>query len=102
MKNIEENAPDDVFRVLVANKCDLHGRLVVSTEHGKRLAAEFHVDYFETSAQSNSNEAISQMFCFIAEKLLERKQSTSTLPAIKLDQLNDSTQSIYQKLTGCC
>ena len=103
MKTIEENAPDDVFRVLVANKCDLHDRLVVSNEHGKRLANQYHVDYFETSAKSDPQEKISRLFYYIAEKLIERRQSTASLPPdTKIEKMYDPSHVMYDKLTNCC
>ena len=40
MKTIDENAPDDVLRILVGNKSDLHDCLIISTQDGKKLADE--------------------------------------------------------------
>lgn len=104
MRNIDDNAPEDVLRLLVANKCDLHDRIVISTEHGKQLAGEFLVDYFETSAKSDSAERLSRMFNLIAEKLLDRRTppTTATSSAVKLEQVNEEPNALYQKLTGCC
>ncbi|CAF1466495.1 unnamed protein product [Adineta ricciae] len=103
MKTIEENAPGDVFRVLVANKCDLHDCLVVSNEHGRRLANQYHVDYFETSVKSDSQEKISRLFYYIAEKVVERRQLTPLLPPDpEPKKLNDPSHTIYDKLTYCC
>ena len=103
MKTIDGNAPNDVFRVLVANKCDLHDSLVVSNEHGRRLANQYHVDYFETSVKSDPQEKISQLFYYIAEKLVERGQSTASLPLdTKTEKLYDPSHATYDKLAYCC
>jgi GTPase SAR1 family protein len=97
MKTIDENAPDDVVRILVGNKSDLHHRLVISTQDGKRLADKYNVDFFETSAKSETSTTISQMFELLTEKLLDLKQSKSksTTETINLNN-NQST------FAGCC
>ena len=111
MRNIDENAPDDVIRILVGNKSDLHDRLVVSTHEGKLLADKFRVDFFETSAKSDTSPTVSKMFYFLTEKLLDLKQEAalreqqSSSPHqtgnITLTNQNQS-ETTYGKLLGCC
>jgi GTPase SAR1 family protein len=98
MKNIDENAPDNVIRILVGNKSDLHHRLVISTQEGKKLAEKFHVDFFETSAKSDTSQNVSKMFYFLTEKLLEQQQPIAEQPTININQSN----STYGTLTSCC
>jgi GTPase SAR1 family protein len=110
MRNIDENAPDDVVRILVGNKSDLLERLVVSTHEGKLLADKFRVDFFETSAKSDTSPTVSKMFYFLTEKLLDQKQEA----ALREQQLstphstgnisltNNQSESTYGKLLGCC
>ena len=111
MRNIDENAPDDVVRILVGNKSDLHDRLVVSTHEGKLLADKFRVDFFETSAKSDTSPTVSKMFYFLTEKLLDHKQEA----ALREQQSNRAAQPSdgihltdrrnnfnYGKLLGCC
>jgi GTPase SAR1 family protein len=103
MRNIDENAPDDVLRVLVGNKSDLHHRLVISTQEGKRLADKFRVDFFETSAKSDTNLSVSKMFYFITEKLLDQNQSKSDHSTVDIDRPNNPSESTYGGLiSGCC
>ena len=114
MRNIDENAPDDVIRILVGNKSDLHDRLVVSTQEGKLLAEKFRVDFFETSAKSDTSPTVSKMFFFLTEKLLDQKQDgqqTSTNNGQQHQQQSRSTaiqlgqqqaETAYNKLIGCC
>jgi GTPase SAR1 family protein len=111
MRNIDENAPDDVVRILVGNKSDLHDRLVVSTHEGKLLADKFRVDFFETSAKSDTSPTVSKMFFFLTEKLLDQKQeaalreqqsSSSTHDRGNISLTNNPTESTYGKLLGCC
>lgn len=110
MRNIDENAPDDVIRILVGNKSDLHDRLVVSTHEGKLLADKFRVDFFETSAKSDTSPTVSKMFHFLTEKLLDQKQEvalreqqvSSNHPTGNISLSNNPSESTYGKLLGCC
>jgi Ras-related protein Rab-8A len=111
MRNIDENAPDDVIRILVGNKSDLHDRLVVSTHEGKLLADKFRVDFFETSAKSDQSQAVSKMFYFLTEKLLDLKQeaalreqqsSSTTNQTGNISLTHNQLDTTYGKLLGCC
>lgn len=107
MRNIDENAPDDVVRILVGNKSDLQDRLVISTHEGKLLADKFRVDFFETSAKSDTSPTVSKMFFFLTEKLLDLKQESASrerdTPAPGTVNLsNYPADSAYGKLIGCC
>lgn len=110
MRNIDENAPDDVIRILVGNKSDLHDRLIISTHEGKLLADKYRVDFFETSAKSDTSPTVSKMFFFLTEKLLELKQeaalreqqlSNTNTNSIQLTNAN-TIESPYGKLFACC
>jgi GTPase SAR1 family protein len=112
MRNIDENAPDDVVRILVGNKSDLHDRLVVSTHEGKLLADKFRVDFFETSAKSDTSPTVSKMFYFLTEKLLDqkediaRREQQSTSAQNQAGNINlahhNLADSSYGRLIGCC
>lgn len=112
MRNIDENAPDDVVRILVGNKTDLHDRLVVSTQEGKLLADKFRVDFFETSAKSDTSPAVSKMFYFLTEKLLDQKHEAALReqppttrgqqPSEGIHLADHSGALNYGKLLGCC
>ena len=54
IKQIEANAQGNVKRVLVGNKCDKPDR-VVTEEEGKKLADDYSMSFFETSAKTNKN-----------------------------------------------
>jgi GTPase SAR1 family protein len=97
MRNIEENAPDDVLRILVGNKSDLHHRLIISTQDGQRLADKYNVDYYETSAKSETSRTIPEMFNSITEKLLDLKQIKSKQTTDMID-LNGN----QSKFSSCC
>jgi len=102
MKQIDVEAPDDVIRILVGNKSDLHHRIVISTQDGKKLADQYHVDFFETSAKSDTSQNVSKMFYFLTEKLVELKQPISKQPTGSIDLSNNQSNSMYERLTSCC
>jgi len=102
MKCIDENAPDNVLRILVGNKSDLHHRLVVSSHDGMKLADKYHADFYETSAKSETSSLVSEMFCRIAEKLYD---STSVQPQSSKEKIDlgiNLDNSMYERVTGCC
>ncbi|CAF0800954.1 unnamed protein product [Adineta steineri] len=73
MKTIAEEAPEDILKVLVANKSDLHRLLVVSTQEGQDLAKQYGIHFFETSAKLDINN-VAEIFDYIAHELFERKK----------------------------
>lgn len=68
--NIEQHAARNVSKILIGNKCDIEKNRVVSTDEGKELAAEYGVEFFETSAKSDVN--VSAAFHSIAKEITER------------------------------
>ena len=69
MKQIDQNAAENVNRVLIGNKCDLDERKV-SYEQGKALADEYGIKFFETSAKLNTH--VDSSFLSIAKDIVER------------------------------
>lgn len=43
------------MQILVGNKCDMSDRRAVSYARGKALADEYKLQFFETSAKTNTN-----------------------------------------------
>jgi Ras-related protein Rab-8A len=71
---------------------------VVSTEEGQKLASEFQVPFFETSALSGLN--ISECFNTIAKQIHEKlltQQQESNINGLKLNPEKPKEQS-----GGCC
>uniref|UniRef100_A0A673C1V4 Ras-related protein Rab-15 n=1 Tax=Sphaeramia orbicularis TaxID=375764 RepID=A0A673C1V4_9TELE len=67
--DVDEFAPTEVNRILVGNKTDEELSRQVSKEQGSKLAKSYGMDFFETSASSDSN--ITESFTRITELVLE-------------------------------
>ena len=74
MKLIEQNAEDGVCKILVGNKCDLENR-VVQKEEGEKIAQDFGMKFFETSAKSDIN--VEEAFNCLVTMILEKNQKNS-------------------------
>eukprot|EP00301_Raphidiophrys_heterophryoidea_P013653 c21123_g1_i1.p1 GENE.c21123_g1_i1~~c21123_g1_i1.p1 ORF type:complete len:236 (-),score=60.07 c21123_g1_i1:300-926(-) len=70
MQNIQENASTDVLKVLIGNKCDLIDQRVISTEQGQRLANEYKIPFFETSAKTSEN--VEEAFTSVARDIMKQ------------------------------
>ena len=70
IKQIEANAQTSVKKVLVGNKCDKPDR-VVTEEEGKKLAEEYNIGFFETSAKTNKN--VHNVFNYLVKEMIMEK-----------------------------
>ena len=55
IEQIKEEAPENIIIYLVGNKTDNINNRVITNEEGKKLADEYGLKYFETSAKTNEN-----------------------------------------------
>lgn len=96
IKQIEANAQTGVCKVLVGNKCDKPDRKV-SEEEGKKLAADFNMSFFETSAKTNQN--VNEVFEFLTREILKNTDgSTPTSPG-GVGLVNSANK---EKKKSCC
>jgi small GTP-binding protein len=70
MRNIDENAKEDVIKFIVGNKCDMADEREVAMEAGMKVANQYGVRFIETSAKTNRN--ISEVFIEVATLILEQ------------------------------
>ncbi|CAH8499684.1 unnamed protein product [Heterobilharzia americana] len=79
--NIHSLASNDVEKLVVANKCDVADRRVVSYEEGLQKAGQFGIRFLETSAKTGENvsKAFEELTLAILRKTPARGQETSTV-----------------------
>mmetsp|Transcript_42709 Transcript_42709/g.58062 ORF Transcript_42709/g.58062 Transcript_42709/m.58062 type:complete len:203 (+) Transcript_42709:29-637(+) len=70
VRNIEGNAPQTVNKILVGNKCDMESERQVPRADGEKLASEYGIKFYETSARSNTN--VSEAFLTLATDVVAR------------------------------
>ncbi|KAJ7427532.1 Ras-related protein Rab-10 [Willisornis vidua] len=70
MEDIHEKAGDEVDVILLGNKCDKESERVVPKQKGEKLAWEYGIPFFETSAKDNVN--IEHAFSILTKEILEK------------------------------
>ncbi|RHY25630.1 hypothetical protein DYB32_008195 [Aphanomyces invadans] len=104
MRQIQQHASPNVNKILVANKCDVDpSDRAVSKEQGEALAAEYGVQFFETSAKSNLqvDEAFRSIAVDVQKRLAESdsdRLDVASQSRVKLDE--QATRSASSD--GCC
>ena len=83
MKLIEQNAEDGVCKILVGNKCDLENR-AIKKEEGEKIAQDFGMKFFETSAKSDIN--VDEAFNYLVTIILEKAQKNISNSNIVLEK----------------
>lgn len=73
IRKTEELASPDVTKMLVANKCDLEKRRLVTKERGELLARNLELPYKEISALSNLN--VEDAFSLILQRVFKQAVS---------------------------
>jgi hypothetical protein len=53
LQSIKENTHDEIFQILVGNKCDMSAERTVDTSEGKQLANQYNIPFLEVSAKEN-------------------------------------------------
>jgi len=71
IQDVGTYAEQSVNIVLIGNKCDLSERRSISTEDGARLAKEYGIAFFETSAKQDINvqEAFGHLVKLVSDRL---------------------------------
>ncbi|CAB1339827.1 unnamed protein product [Coregonus sp. 'balchen'] len=85
--DVDEYAPNNIQKILIGNKSDGEEKRLVATEQGNKLAKDYGMDFFETSAFTNYN--ITESFTRLAEQVLAaNKKDLDLLRASVTDELN--------------
>ncbi|KAK8894612.1 hypothetical protein M9Y10_023049 [Tritrichomonas musculus] len=98
MDSIHESAAENVDVVLIGNKNDIPpDKRAVSSEEGNKLAEEYNIPYFETSAKTG--EGISEAFDALIRIVMSRKVSEppEKTKHIKIDHVDEP-----KKKSSCC
>jgi len=75
LRQIKQHANENVCKILVANKCDISDRTITFSE-GKALADKYNMQFFETSAKTDTN--ITPVFGAIAKEIKDRILTNDT------------------------
>ena len=94
IKQIEANAQTSVKKVLVGNKCDKPDR-VVTEEEGKKLADDYNMSFFETSAKTNQN--VTEVFTYLTKEILSSNADKQEGGGRRLDNIDTKDTK-----KGCC
>ncbi|KAH3758881.1 Ras family [Pelomyxa schiedti] len=70
LEQISQYAPEDVSKVLVANKTDLSDKRVVHTSLAKQFADDLDIPFIETSAKNNLN--VDDVFMQLTRSIKDR------------------------------
>nr|XP_061826341.1 ras-related protein Rab-8B-like isoform X2 [Nerophis lumbriciformis] len=76
IRNIEEHASSDVEKMVLGNKCDMADRRQVSKDRGEKLAIDYGVKFFETSAKTSLN--VEEAFYSMGRDILHNLSSKTT------------------------
>jgi len=68
IQSIEQNAEDNVQKILIGNKCDMVKDRDVSFDEGQKMADEYRIKFFETSARTDTN--VRDIFLSISSDIL--------------------------------
>ena len=70
IQDVGTYAEQSVNIVLIGNKCDLSDRRAISSEDGSRLAKEYNILFFETSAKQDVN--VQEAFGALVKQVSDR------------------------------
>ena len=91
LKKIKENTQQNAIEVLVGNKCDMPNR-VVTEEEGKKLAENYGVSFFESSAKIGLN--VNEIFNHITKQIINKLEILEKFP-IKKESIKKEPKSFF-------
>lgn len=104
VRNIQDNAPQTVNKMLIGNKSDLTQKREVTTQQGEQLAREYGMKFLETSARTNMN--VQEAFVTLATDVVDRLVAGgigADLPPTEMGRIQvNRDSSSGGRLMGCC
>ena len=101
MRQIDQNAAENVNRILIGNKSDVssHERQV-TFEQGQNLADNYGIKFFETSAKENHNvdKAFYSIACDIVDRLKLNPEHYGSEGGVSLDRNKKGSEAAK----SCC
>ena len=91
LKEIKENAPEDISLIIAGNKYDLSERKVTE-EEGKKIAEEYNTYFIEISAKTGHN--IYQVFDILIKDIFDNINKSSI--KIKNDSIIDKVSKCFK------
>ncbi|CAM9659804.1 unnamed protein product [Ectocarpus sp. 6 AP-2014] len=97
---IQQHADVAVNKILIGNKCDMDEDREVSREEGAQLAAEYGIQFFETSAKNDIN--VEKGFITIAREVKDRLMADGPNTGSRGSNSVTLNTSPSKKKTSCC
>ena len=99
---IENNASDNVLKILIGNKVDLVDDIEIKKEEGQQFANRYNMQFIETSAKLDTN--VSEAFETLAKLMIEfnSKQVPLTQKKTENKKLSSSAGKDLSTKKGCC
>lgn len=91
LQQIKENTSDKIQITLVGNKIDMINRRTVTKEEADKLAKEYNLKYFETSAKDNLN--IQETFAYLTKEIYAIAEKSTGGTSLIMNK---------KKSSGCC
>eukprot|EP01017_Pseudomicrothorax_dubius_P025963 TRINITY_DN2858_c0_g1_i5.p1 TRINITY_DN2858_c0_g1~~TRINITY_DN2858_c0_g1_i5.p1 ORF type:complete len:126 (+),score=26.76 TRINITY_DN2858_c0_g1_i5:265-642(+) len=98
LKELKENAPQDIVLAIVGNKVDLITQEQVHSTEASQIAKEYNALSIRTSAKEA--KGIDELFTSISERLEERDERKSQSPV--KTRLTRPQLEQDKKNSGCC
>ena len=97
VNSIHEHADEKIIKYLIANKIDLTDERKVTKEEGQKMATQYSMKYFETSAKTNVNvtESVESLAKEIYENVAVKDSGAKTIES-------GSSAKKPKEAGGCC
>ena len=97
INRIHEHANENIIKYLIANKIDMNEERKVTKEEGQKMANQYNMKYFETSAKTNTN--ITESIEGLAKDIFENVAATPDSTRVSVAQANKTAK---KNDGGCC